>query len=128
MKKSKVMVVCFTFLSSVAFGQLADISAPGAIENPSLSSKNIEFIDDDGNKGVLAGYNGSEGIERISFTIQTEIGESVETYFMFGNEITEIVVDRIEYNRPKFWNEQVAKSNGDDQWFDMKKSVSTQVV
>ena len=122
------MGVCLVLLSSVAFGQFAGVSAPGAVGNATSSSRDVEFIDDDGNKGMLTGHRNNEGMERLTFTINTEIGESVETYYMMGNEISEVVVKNTEYNRPKFWNEQVAKANGDNEWFDMRKSVTTNTV
>ena len=128
--KSKVMgmVVCLTLISVVAFGQFAGITAPGAVQSSEPAGKNVEYIDEDGNKGMLRGYQGNEGIERITFTTQTEIGETVETYYLVGSQITEVVVKKTEYNRPKFWNEQVAKANGDNEWFDIDKSITTNTV
>jgi hypothetical protein len=128
MKSLVLSVVVAVFTTTSMLAQASMPSGSSMISNVSKISNEIRYIDNDGRAGMLSSSIENNGVRKLTFVTQTEIGESTETYFLTNDEITEVIVNETEYNRPKFWNEQVAKSNGDDEWFDPEKSVSTQIT
>ena len=127
MKLFGLVLMC-TMVSEMALAQAAMPKAPAIIDSQAEVYKEITYIDNMGTKGTLTSFKGGEDIFKFTFLAQTEIGESMESFYVQQDRITEVIEDKTEYNRPKFWNEQVAKSNGDDQWFDPEKSTHSRVV
>ena len=90
--------------------------------------KSAAFIDSEGRSGTVTGTFSNENIVRLEFISETETGSYQEYYTFLDEELKEVAVVEISFNRPKFWNEKVAKSNGDSEWYDPEKNSQTKRV
>ena len=87
--------------------------------------REVEYIDDEGRAGILKGTFIDKEVQVMEFVTETETGRYLETYTYEARLLKHVVVEETTYNRPKFWNEALARANGDNEWFDPEKSVTT---
>ena len=126
MKKRLLLSLMFLSMAAALTAQSAEYSGVQLNENLGTSDiRKADFIDKEGRGGEVTGVYSSTEIENITFSSETEIG-SYSEYFIYTNgELLQVEITEVQFNRPKFWSQAVAKSNGDNEWYDPEKSVSS---
>ncbi len=100
------------------------VSLMSFIIDSSQEERSVEFIDKDGRAGTIRGLFVNDDVRKLSFISETEIGSYEENY-LYDEGLVSVVVKETTFNRPKFWNESVARANNDDEWFDPSKSTTS---
>jgi hypothetical protein len=89
--------------------------------------RSVPFIDEDGRAGTIKGQFEDNAVKKLWFVSETETG-NYEEYYSFQEGLSSVVVKETTFNRPKFWNESLARANDDTEWFDPSKSRTTSIT
>ncbi|MEJ2003530.1 MAG: hypothetical protein P8X57_00860 [Cyclobacteriaceae bacterium] len=114
MKSTAFYIVLMVFSITVAFRPVQD-----------PEERKTDYIDSEGRSGVLSGKFDDQRVLMLSFTSETETGIYKEEFTYNENQIAAVSVKETMFNRPKFWNEALARANNDNEWFDPDKSKRT---
>lgn len=75
--------------------------------------------------GVATFYYANNRLEKIITTFYGEMGKLVSEYYILDGELSFVFEQFHQYNRPIYYDKAWAKENGDNEWFDEKK---TQII
>ena len=76
--------------------------------------------------GEVNFYMDGEQVQKIEALRMGEMGQSFEEYYFSDGELDSAVITKTTYNRPIYWDEQMAAESGDTEAFDLAKSVVTE--
>ncbi|MCA6078723.1 hypothetical protein [Fulvivirga sedimenti] len=125
MKYRLILSLILTSLMATSYSQSAEYNGVHLDSNEETSDiRTADYIDKEGRSGTVTGAYSSAEIENINFASETEIGSYSESFIYADGMLERVEITEVQFNRPKFWSQSVAKSNGDNEWYDPDKSVT----
>ncbi len=97
-------------------------------EEQEKNFRKIDHIDSEGRSGEITGYLSAPDTEIITFSSETETGTYSEHFIFTNGLLVNVEITEVQFNRPKFWNQSVAESNGDSEWYDPEKSIISKTI
>lgn len=73
--------------------------------------------------GTVGVYADGEEIQKVEAIRMGEMGKSLEEYYFVGGLLDSAFITETTYNRPIYWDEQMAAESGDAEVFDLEKAV-----
>lgn len=72
--------------------------------------------------GEINYYYLDDKLEKVIAAYYGEKGKSISEYYILNDTLSFVFEQEYEYNRPIYWNEEVAEENDDSEVFDLNKS------
>lgn len=80
------------------------------------------FTIDEGEGGEVSIYTADSRMVKVTATFYGETGKLIEDYYFDDQGLIFVFVQEFSYNRPIYYDKEVAKKNEDDEWFDESKT------
>ena len=99
-------------------------SEPQAVKDASLSGYHLIKKDlmDSAEGGEVNFYMDGEQVQKIEALRMGETGKLFEEYYFKDGVLDSAVITQSSYNRPIYWDEQMAAESGDTEAFDPAKT------
>lgn len=124
------LVLAFISIVFICFGQSVDhkiIEIRNEYNlinsNQNLSKDSIGIFGESTEGGYMCTYKDLVGNNRkIICSYFGETGKAIIEYYLKNDKLIFVLIQRYEYNRPFYWDEKMAKENGDSIVFDDSKT------
>jgi hypothetical protein len=129
-----LFLIIVSLISSFCFGQPIDVQIAEIRKEYNLINGNRSYIIDSTEVsdystegGQLTYYKDSVGnIKKLVAAFYGEAGQQIEEFYLSEGKLFFAFTQHYEYNRPIYWTDEMAKENGDNEAFDISKSVITE--
>ena len=92
--------------------------------NQNLNKDSIDISDESSEGRQLISYKDSSGnLRKLVTVFNGESGKLIEEFYISNDKLIFAFTERYDYNRPIYWDDKVAKENGDNVVFEYNKSV-----
>lgn len=86
----------------------------------------IQIWDESTEGGEAIGFYDKEEVKLVEVVLLGETGKHKIEYYFHNGKLIFVFNQKFVYNRPIYWDEQTAKANGDDEFFDPNKTTVTE--
>ena len=83
----------------------------------------IQIWDESTEGGQMIAYYDNGNLKLIEVVWLAEIGKNQIEYYFSDEQLIFAFDQDFDYNRPIYWDKEIAKENGDNEFFDPRKTI-----